>query len=72
MNAGLRRIAANGCGGWGGGLWLKATKDTVDHSEIVSFVALSGGIALRHIRYKTGAPVEQAGEASQQHDFMRS
>jgi hypothetical protein len=40
MNAGLRRAGAKGSGRLRG-LWLKATKATVDHSEIVSFVALS-------------------------------
>jgi hypothetical protein len=40
MSAILRRAVANG-GGELHGLWLKATKATVDHSEIVSFVALS-------------------------------
>ena len=71
MNPALRRVAANGCGELDERL-LKATKDTVDHIEIVSFVALSGGIALRHIRYKAGALVGRAVEAWQQHEFMRT
>jgi hypothetical protein len=41
MSALLRCAVANGGGGLHG-LWLKATKATVDHIEIVSFVALSG------------------------------
>ena len=72
MNAGLRHVAANGCGGLDGVCLLKATKDTVDQTHIVSFVALSGRIALRRIRYKAGALIEQAGETWQRHEFMRS
>lgn len=60
----LRRIA--------GGSLLKATKDTVDHLHIVSFVALSGGIALQRIRYKACALIERIGEAWQRHEPMRS
>jgi hypothetical protein len=41
MSAILRRAVAKG-GGELHGLWLKATKATANHIEIVSFVALSG------------------------------